>query len=107
MRTLNLEQPIFIYYMDVRELSLQDLVFLKDADNMLKEIKKVVPYDNATTWVISVKHASKVECIYKPNDKLKNLIDKINSIINDYKRDSPELKTLIRNLKIENFLEQD
>jgi hypothetical protein len=101
MNKLNLDQPIFVYYIDVRGLSLQD------AGNMLKETKKVFSYDNATTWIIPVKDSSKVECIYKPNDKLKNLIDKINSIINDYKIDSPELKILIRDFKIENILEQD
>lgn len=101
MNKLNLEQPIFVFYLDIRGTSPQR------AKEQISDFIEHYKYDNATTWVIPVKDPSKVECIHKPNDRLKNLIDKINSIINDYNIDSPELKILIRDFKIENILEQD
>jgi len=74
MSTLNLEQPIFVFYLDVRGISPQR------AKEQIADFIEHYKYDNITTWVIPVKDPSKVECIYKPNDKLKNLIDKINSL---------------------------
>jgi hypothetical protein len=101
MNTINLEQPIFVFYLDIRGTSPQK------AKEQIADFIKHHKYDNVTTWVMPVKDPSKVECIYKPNDKLIKLIDKINSIINDYEIDNPELKFLIRDLKIENILEEE
>jgi hypothetical protein len=101
MRSINLEQPIFVFYLNVTN---------KSPQKAKEEIKNVVDnysYDNITTWFIPIQGESRIECIYKPNDKLKKLIDKINSIINDYQIDSPELNSLIRDFKIENILEEE
>ena len=98
---LNLEQPIFVYYFDVSGYTFQK------ATELLEESKKLFKYDNITTWIVPINSTSKIECIYKPNDKLKKLIDKINTIINYYKIDSTELKSLIRDFKIENILEEE
>ena len=100
MNTINLEQPIFVFYLNVTN---------KSPQKAQQEIKNVIDnytYDNITTWFIPIQGETKIECIYKPNDKLIKLIEKINSIINDHKIDSPELKSLIRDFKIENILEQ-
>ena len=99
MSTIDLNKPIFVFYLDVRGTTHQM------AQEQITKFLDNFKYDNITTWVIPIQDTSKVECIYNPNDKVKKLIDKINRIINDY--NIPELKSIIREIKIENLLEED
>lgn len=100
MKSLNLNQPIFVFYVNVSNKSKESV------KNIMINIAKNYNYDNITTWFIPIEGDTKIECIYKPSEQIKKLLDKINSIIDKYNINSPELKTVIREIKIENLLEE-
>lgn len=101
MRSINLEQPIFVFYLNVTN---------KLQHKVIEEINHVVDkytYDNITTWVIPIQGESRIECIYNTNDNISKLISKISNIINTHNIYDLDLKVIIRDLKIENLLEAE
>jgi antirestriction protein len=82
MKELNLDNPVFTFYVSVAGMSHQS------ATQHLAEFKNMLSYDNITTWVIPVQGESKVECVYPGKSmyntpELENLIKEINDLFSD------------------------
>ena len=90
MKELNLDNPIFAFYVSVNGMSRQS------AAQHLAEFKDNLSYDNITTWILPVQGESKVECVYPGKSmyntpELENLIKEINERIELIKRNTEEI----------------
>lgn len=106
---LNLENPIFIIYVNVVGMTQQKVQkVISDFHNQFK-------YNNVTSWIIPIhNHDSHIELIwkgYKYSNEIKdgsigNLVCKINDIIDVLSEGTSDdsLKKQLRNLKIEQIL---
>jgi hypothetical protein len=76
MEEINLENPIFAFYLNIDGMSHQT------AKQSLLEFKKSVTYTNITSWIIPTKNETKVECVYPGNryntPELESLVKEIN-----------------------------
>lgn len=105
---LNLENPIFAFYVCVDAMSTQR------AQQSIAEIKEMVSiYSNITCWVIPTKEATRVDCVYDGkskirNSELSNLILEINKRIDILSNSSnfEEFKMNIRDWKLGEFLDE-
>jgi len=104
--SLNLDNPIFVYYFNALGLPPADI------DHQVNLIQENFKYKNTTIWVVPVYEGfTKIECIYDGRDfllkkKLNNLIETINKnfeLFNDC-NDINEYKKLFRNWKLESIL---
>jgi hypothetical protein len=73
MGEINLDNPIFAFYVSVAGMSRQTTA------QHLAEFKNQLSYDNITTWIIPVQGESKVECVY-PGKSMYNTPIKISAI---------------------------
>ena len=56
---VNLDNPIFVYYVNVNGLSRQK------ADEMLGQLSSMFTYKNVTTWIVPRNEGeTKIECVY-------------------------------------------
>jgi len=76
MEEINLENPIFAFYLNIDGMSRQT------AQQSLAILKNEVTYTNITSWIIPTKNQTKVECVY-PGKSLNN---------------TPELESLIKEI---------
>jgi hypothetical protein len=80
MGEINLDNPIFAFYVSIAGMSRQTTA------QHLVEFKNQLSYDNITTWILPVQGESKVECVYPGKSmyntpELENLIKEINERI--------------------------
>jgi len=108
-KELNLENPIFVFYINVDGLSPSRVA--SEVDNLSKSFS----YTNATTWIIPGRgQENRVECIYdgwgrNRDSELFDLIKEINKridILSDSK-DFSDFKIKVRNWRLENLLDGD
>lgn len=103
-KNLNLDNPIFVVYLNTENLS------TSYKDEMIKSCQSAFSYGNATFWYIC-DNFSKIECVWKGRSfekmELSDLVEKINKRLNDISNSDSleELKTKIRDLKLEDILE--
>lgn len=100
---INLENPIFAYYLDSRGLTRQM------SEDRIYQIKKVFP-TNVTLWIVPSEQPSKIECIYDGKlkiNKLKELHEMINLICSELNNsdDFSDFKNKIRDILINNILD--
>lgn len=110
---LDLENPIFVVYVNT------ELLDLKHAREKLKLYKKHFTYTNVTTWVIADK-STKVELIWQgykysktpgiiDNNSFEKIINRLNEVIQVISNgtDDETIKRQLRNLKLKMVLNDD
>lgn len=105
---INLENPIFVFYVHVSGLPRQS------AQQAIDEMKNMVSiYSNITCWVIPIEGDSRVECVYDGKDKIRNqelskLITEINKRVDVLSNSSnfDEFKMNIRDWKLGEILDE-
>lgn len=80
MEEINLENPIFAFYINIDGMSRQG------AQQSIEEFKNLVTYTNITSWIIPTRNETKVECVYTGKSmyntpELEGLIKEINERI--------------------------
>ena len=74
-KELNLENPIFVHYINVDNMSRQSINdYLDHYSTMVNQ------YSNITNWIIATNY-TKVECVYDGKSKIRNL--EISNIIKE------------------------
>lgn len=73
-KKLDLDNPIFVHYVNTEGMSRQN------SNDLLDSYSKMVMYSNITNWIIPSNH-TKVECIYDGKSKIRNL--EISNIIKE------------------------
>lgn len=106
---INLENPIFTFYVKVGGLSRQS------AQQAIAEMENMVSiYSNITCWIIPIESGdSRVECVYDGKSKIRNeelskLITEINKRVDILSNSSnfDEFKMNIRDWKLGEFLDE-
>jgi hypothetical protein len=76
---LDLNNPIFVFYINTENMSRQS------AEQLLNNTREMADiYDNATMWILTTKNETRVECIYNnsnSNRNLEGIISEINERI--------------------------
>ena len=103
-KEINLDNPIFVYYIDTRGISPQKL------NEMANQIIRVFP-KNITLWIVPSEQPSKIECVYGGKlrvNKLKELHSLVNDIHSelDNSSDLSEFKTKVRDLLLNSILSE-
>ena len=103
-KEINLDNPIFVYYIDTRGISPQKL------NEMANQIIRVFP-KNITLWIVPSEQPSKIECVYDGKlrvNKLKELHSLVNNIHSelDSSSDFSEFKTKVRDLLLNSILSE-
>jgi len=103
---INLENPIFTFYVHVGGLSRQS------AQQAIAEMKNMVSiYSNITCWIIPVEGDSRVECVYDGKSKIRNeelskLITEINKRVDVLSNSSNFDEFNIRDWKLGEILDE-
>ena len=108
MKELNLDNPIFVIYLDVSHMSTQK------ADESMYRIADRFNYLNATTWVLA-SDKTLVECVYDGSrfnnrvPELKNLLTKINQRVDILSKSATfeDFNMHIRDWRLEYLLEDE
>jgi hypothetical protein len=113
MSELNLQEPIFVVYVDVHNLRSEI------AREKLKQAKDLLSYNNVTTWVIADK-INKVELIWQGSkystnpgimnfNNFENLINRFNEVIEVISNGTSDtsIKQQLRNLQLKKVLDND
>jgi len=103
---VDLDSPIFVYYLNVGGLSRQT------RDKVISLIRDSWAYTNITTWIVPREEGeTKIECVYdgrikERSDELKELIDEINEKIDLLSESSnfDDFKIIIRDWRLKNIL---
>lgn len=103
---INLDNPIFVYYLNVDGMSHYDIEAYVD------KINKVWSFQNIITWVVPRREGeTKIECIYdgrikERGDELKELIEEINEKIDILSESGnfDDFKIAIRDWRLKNLL---
>ena len=103
---INLDNPIFVYYINVGRLSRQS------ADEMLSEISSMFSYKNVVTWIVPRHEGeTKIECVYdgrvrERSEELKFLIEEINEKVDILSKSGSfeDFKINIRDWRINNII---
>jgi len=112
---LNLENPIFIVYMNVDGMSHQK------AREAIEQVKNHFLFENATTWIMPVKNSeTKVELIWQGSkystnpgimnfNNFENLINRFNEVIEVISNgtDDASIKQQLRNLQLKKIIDDD
>jgi DNA-dependent RNA polymerase auxiliary subunit epsilon len=96
-KKIDLENPIFVFYVNVEGMSRQK------SEELIHIYKNYFNYDNITTWVLACDY-TKVECIYRKYniEFLQKLSDKLEELT---KCESlTEVRKNIRDFKLEDIL---
>ncbi len=103
---INLDNPIFVYYINVDDISQQR------ADELINEIKDQWSYLNVVTWIVPRREGeTKIECVYdgrirERSEELKELIEEINEKIDLMSQSSnfEDFKIIVRDWRLKNLL---
>jgi len=104
---LNLDNPIFVYYLNVDAWSHSRI------NEYLDNLKKTFSYTNVTTWIVPrTEGETKIECIYDGQikdrtDELNFIIDEINKkvdILSQLGGSFDDFKIYLRDWRIENIV---
>lgn len=101
-KEINLDNPIFVYYLDSRSITRQRI------EEEANQISRVFP-KNVTLWIVPSEQPSKIECVYDGKlrvNKLKELHSLVNNIHSelDSSSDFSEFKTKVRDLLLNSIL---
>jgi len=104
MSEINLDNPIFVYYINVSNMPFSRVQQLLDDTN-----NNFCKISNITFWIVPItdnsNFANKIECIYQGrnhNPELMDFISKIGDVINSNEIDS--IKSKIRDLILKYLL---
>ena len=105
-KEINLDNPIFTYYINIGGLSRQR------ADEELSEISKLFSYQNVTIWVVPRREGeTKIECVYdgrikERSEELKSLIEELNEKVDILSRTNSfeDFKIEVRDWRLKNIL---
>lgn len=105
---LNLENPIFVLYLDVKGLTRQS------AEDYISHFKKSFDiYSNITTWIVT-SDVTKVECVYDGKSKIRdreltNIITEINKRIDILanSKDFDDFKINVRDWRLSDIIEKN
>jgi hypothetical protein len=112
---LNLENPIFVVYMNVDGISRQR------ADELFADLSNYMSYQNITKWIIPIKNGdSRVELIWQGSkystnpgivnfNNFENLINRFNEVIEVISNgtDDASIKQQLRNLQLKKIIDDD
>jgi hypothetical protein len=104
-KEINLDNPIFVYYLDTRGQSRQRL------EETAYQISRVFP-KNVTIWIVPSEQPSKIECVYDGRlkvNKLKELhsfVSDIHNQLDSSSSDFSEFKTKVRDLLLNSILNE-
>ena len=105
-KEINLDNPIFTYYINIGGLSRQR------ADETLSEISKSFNYQNVTIWIVPIQQGdSRIECVYdgrirERSEELKSLIEELNEKVDILSRTNSfeDFKIEVRDWRLKNLL---
>ena len=103
---VNLDNPIFVYYVNVSNLSRQRI------DEMVHKLSDAFNYKNITTWIVPRNEGeTKIECVYdgrvrERSEELKFLIEEINEKVDILSKSGSfeDFKINIRDWRINNII---
>jgi hypothetical protein len=104
-KEINLDNPIFTYYINIGGLSRQR------ADEELSEISKLFSYQNVTIWIVPIQQGdSRIECVYdgrirERSEELKSLIEELNEKVDILSRTNSfeDFKIEVRDWRLKNL----
>ena len=103
---INLDNPIFVYYLNVDGMSHQS------RDEYISKIHEFWSFQNIVTWIVPRREGeTKIECVYDGRikdrgEELKELIEEINEKIDTLSESGnfDDFKIAIRDWRIKNLL---
>ena len=103
---VNLDNPIFVYYVNVSNLSRQRI------DEMVHKLSDVFNYKNVTTWIVPrTDGETKIECVYdgrikERSEELAFLIEEINEKVDILSKSGSfeDFKINVRDWRIKNII---
>jgi hypothetical protein len=103
---INLDNPIFVYYLNVDGMSHQS------RDEYISKIQEFWSFQNIVTWIVPRREGeTKIECVYDGRikdrgEELKELIEEINEKIDTLSESGnfDDFKIAIRDWRIKNLL---
>lgn len=111
---LNLENPIFLIYMNIDGMSHQK------AKESIEQVRRHFTFENTTTWIMPVKSETKVELIWQGSkystnpgimnfNNFENLINRFNEVIEVISNgtDDASIKQQLRNLQLKKIFDDD
>jgi hypothetical protein len=110
---LNLENPIFVVYLDVSGMSRQK------AHEQISDLSRYMSYENVTNWILPIKNGdSKVELIWQGSkystnpgimnfNNFENLINRFNEVIEVISNGTEDatIKQQLRNLQLKKIID--
>jgi hypothetical protein len=104
-KEIDLNNPIFVYYIDTRGISRETL------EKTANQISRVFP-KNVTVWIVPSEQPSKIECVYDGRlkvNKLKEVHSFVSDIHNqlDNSSDFSEFKIKVRDLLLNSILSEE
>jgi hypothetical protein len=104
-KEIDLNNPIFVYYIDTRGITRQIL------EETAHQISRVFP-KNVTLWIVPSGQPSKIECVY--DGKLRvNKLKELHSLVSDIhteldnSSDFSEFKVKVRDLLLNSILSEE
>jgi hypothetical protein len=104
-KEIDLDNPIFAYYINVDGLSRQSI------DEQIQKLSDIFKYKNVTTWIVPrTEGETKIECVYdgrikERSEELKSLIEEINEKVDILSKSGSfdDFKIYIRDWRISNL----
>lgn len=110
---LNLENPIFVVYLDVSGMSPQK------THEQISDLSRYMSYENVTNWILPIKNGdSKVELIWQGSkystnpgimnfNNFENLINRFNEVIEVISNGTEDatIKQQLRNLQLKKIID--
>ena len=104
-KEVDLDAPIFVYYVNVGGMSRQR------ADEVLAEINEYWSFQNITTWIVPRQQGeTKIECVYdgrirERSEELKELIDELNEKVDIMAKSGSyeDFKVSVRDWRLKNL----
>ena len=105
-KEINLDNPIFVYYLNVNGMTHQQI------DEMTRRLNEVWSFDNVVTWIVPRREGeTKIECVYdgrikERGEELVELIKELNEKIEilSGSNDFNDFKIAVRDWRIKNLL---
>jgi hypothetical protein len=103
---IDLDNPIFVYYINVGGLSRQR------AEELISQVKDQWSYSNVVTWIVPREQGdTKIECVYdgrikERSEELKELIEEINEKVDLMSQSSSfeDFKIIVRDWRLKTLL---
>ena len=103
---INLDNPIFVYYVNIQGLPRQRI------DEMVDKLSDAFNYKNVTTWIVPRNEGeTKIECVYdgrvrERSEELNFLIEEINEKVDILSRSGSfdDFKISVRDWRINNII---